>query len=54
MAINKPKTPGKQIHDSNAAVVFDLTAESLLKAATIPNPPTSKQPAIVRTTHNSP
>ncbi len=41
----------KQIEDATAEVDFDLTGESVIRAVTIPRPPRSKMPTIVRVTH---
>jgi hypothetical protein len=46
--------PWRQLGDSNAKVTFYLTGESVIRAATIPTPPTSKRPAVVRVTHSNP
>jgi hypothetical protein len=43
----------KQIEYANAKVSFDLTGESVVRAATIPAPPNSKTPALVRVTHSN-
>ena len=43
----------KQIEVSNAKVNFDLTGESVIRAATIPSSPTSKGPTIVRVSHSN-
>jgi hypothetical protein len=43
----------KQIENANAKVSFYLTGESVLKAATIPAPPSAKTPAVVRVTHSN-
>lgn len=43
----------KQIEVGDAKVNFDLTGESVLRAATIPAPPTSKGPTIVRVSHSN-
>jgi hypothetical protein len=43
----------KQIEDSDAAVSFYLTGESVIKAATFPAPPKSKTPTTVRITHSN-
>jgi hypothetical protein len=43
----------KQIADSNAAVTFDLTGESVIRAAVIPSPPRFKAPTVVRVSHSN-
>jgi hypothetical protein len=43
----------KQIEDSDAAVSFYLTGESVIKAATFLAPPKSKTPTTVRITHSN-
>lgn len=49
----KTKKEWKQIADSNAAVTFDLTGESVLRAAVIPSPPRFKKPTVVRVSHSN-
>ena len=41
----------KSIGPANATVSYQLTGESVIRAATIPAPPSSKKPAIVRVSH---
>ena len=48
----KPKAQWKLI-GSNAAVSFQLTGESGIRAITIPKQPSSKAPTIVRVTHSN-
>lgn len=43
----------KQIEDKNADTSFFLTGDSILRAATIPKPPTAKGRTIVRVTHTN-
>ena len=52
-AAKKRQPAWKQIEDSNAAVSFYLTGESVVRAAIIPNPPNSRKPAIVRVSHSN-
>jgi hypothetical protein len=51
MATKKSEQDWKQVKDSK--IYFQLTGESVLRAATIPTPPTSKTPTIVRVTHSN-
>ena len=51
MTINKPATDRKAIESSKVA--YYLTGESVLKAATIPQPPTAQTPTAVRVTHSN-
>jgi hypothetical protein len=43
----------KLIEDTDAAVSFWLTGESLIKGITVPSPPSSKTPTVVRITHSN-
>jgi len=43
----------RQIGHANAAVSFYLTGESVIRAATIPTPPSSKTRSVVRVTHSN-
>ena len=43
----------KQIQDADAAVSFYLTGESVIRAATLPKPPNSRTPAVVRVSHSN-
>jgi hypothetical protein len=43
----------KQIEESNARASFFLTGESVIRAATIPAPPSSKNSTVVRVTHSN-
>lgn len=43
----------RQIEHWAAAVEFALTGESIIRAATIPAPPSSKKPTVVRVTHSN-
>lgn len=43
----------KQVDDSTAAVSFFLTGESVVRAVTIPSPPSAKTPTIVRVSHSN-
>jgi hypothetical protein len=49
----RPKPHWKQVDDSTAAVSFYLTGESVVRAVTIPSPPSSKTPTIVRVSHSN-
>jgi hypothetical protein len=51
MADKKSQKEWKMIEDANSEVQFYLTGESVLKATTIPAPPSSKTATIVRVTH---
>jgi hypothetical protein len=53
IAANKRAQTWKQVEDSTAAVSFYLTGESVVRAVTLPSPPGSKSPAIVRITHSN-
>ena len=53
MATEKSHQSWKQIEHSNAKVNFHLTGESVVRAVTIPEPPRSKTPTIVRVTHSN-
>jgi|ERR1043166_56593 hypothetical protein len=52
-AATKRQPAWKQIDASNAAVTFYLTGESVIRAATVPKPPNSRTPAIVRVSHSN-
>jgi hypothetical protein len=43
----------RQIEHWAAKVEFQLTGESIIRAATIPSPPSSKTPTVVRITHSN-
>ncbi len=47
------ESPWKQIEHWAAKVEFQLTGESIIKAATIPSPPSSKKPTLIRITHSN-
>jgi hypothetical protein len=49
----KRQSTWRQIPDSLAKVAFYLTGESVVKGTTIPAPPLSKQPTLVRVTHSN-
>jgi hypothetical protein len=50
----KRKQPAwKQVESSAAKVSFYLTGESVVRAVTIPDPPSSKTPTVVRITHSN-
>lgn len=51
MPAKRPTTTFKAIEDS--PITYELTGESMLAAACLPDPPTAKQPAIVRITHTN-
>lgn len=53
MRAKKTQSTWKQVEDSDAAVTFYLTGESIIKAVTVPKPPSSKSPAIVRVSHSN-
>lgn len=43
----------KQVDPATAKVYFQLTGESVLHAATIPEPPSSKTPTVIRVSHSN-
>ena len=49
----RPKPQWKQVEPAAAKVYFQLTGESVLHGATIPAPPSSKTPTIVRVSHSN-
>ncbi len=52
-AAKKRAQSWKQVEDSTAAVSFYLTGESVVRAVTIPSPPSGKTPTIVRVSHTN-
>jgi len=52
-AAKKRAQTWKQVEDSTAAVSFYLTGESVVRAVTIPSPPSSKTTTIVRVSHSN-
>ena len=52
-ATKKKAQTWKQVEDSTAAVSFYLTGESVVRAVTIPSPPSAKTPTIVRVSHSN-
>jgi hypothetical protein len=49
----KKASAWKQLEESTAAVTFYLTGESLLLGATMPSPPNSKAPTVIRVSHSN-
>src|SRR5688572_17210291 len=49
----RPKPQWKQVEPAVAKVYFQLTGESVLHGVTIPAPPSSKTPVIVRVSHSN-
>jgi hypothetical protein len=47
------ESPWKQIEHWAAKVEFHLTGESIIRATTIPSPPGSRTPTVVRITHSN-
>ena len=53
MATEKTSQGWRQIQHPDAKVSFHLTGESVVRAVTIPEPPSSKTPTIIRVTHSN-
>jgi hypothetical protein len=51
--MKKKQAAWKQIETADAKVYFQLTGESVLHATTIPEPPSSKTPTVVRVSHSN-
>lgn len=53
MATKKTSEEWKQIAGSGAAVSFHLTGDSVIRAASLPTPPGSKTPTVIRVSHSN-
>lgn len=53
MAAKKRQVSWKMVEPSTTEIYFELTGESVLHAITIPDPPSSNAPAVIRVSHSN-